>query len=166
MQHSVVACWHGHSSLHPPQHVHHIMPPSLEGRLSRVQPSQQVIYTERLGRRLPLWSECSKRSPALHARLIGRTKLRECRASALSAIQHSDLATWTLLSLCAAASQVLLCQHHALCGESDSRPHLHCCFLCTQVIQVRTKLGSTVGSPILAIMAGLLCSMAGKQPVV
>ena len=32
-----------------------------------------------------------------------------------------------------------------------------------QVFQGRTKIGSTLGSPILAIIAGLLCGMLGMR---
>ena len=165
MQHDLVACRHGHSLCPSPQHAHLFMPVLSEARLSRVQPSPRVRCTKRSGQRPPFWPEHSKHSLALHAGRMGRTKQRGCRASALSAIQHSDLAIWTVLSVCAAASQVLLCQHCALCLVSDSLPQAQYGILYTQVIQVRTKLGSTVGSPILAIIAGLMCSMAGKQPV-
>ena len=165
MQHDLSACRHGHSLGPLPQRLHHLMPVRSEARLSRVQPSQGVRCTETSARRPPFWPEHSKHSLALHAGRMGRTKQRECRASALSAVQHSDLAIWTVLSICAAASQVLLCQHRALCLVSDSLPQAQYGIFYIQGIQVRTKLGSTVGSPILAIIAGLLCSMAGKQPV-
>ncbi|CAK0763327.1 hypothetical protein CVIRNUC_003046 [Coccomyxa viridis] len=137
IQHDLVACRHGHSLCPFPQRAHLFTPSLSAARLSRVQPSP-VRCTERSGQMLPFWPEHSKHSLALHAGRMGRTKQRGCRASALSAIQHSDLAIWTVLSACAAASQV---------------------------IQVRTKLGSTVGSPILAIIAGLVCSMAGLLPI-
>ena len=164
MQHDLIACRHSHSPCPSPQRVLVLTPILSEARRSRVQPFQRVRCTER-SRQKPFWPEHSKHSQAPHAGRMGRTKQRECRASAFSAIQHSDLATWTVISVCAASSQVLLCQHCDLCMVSDSLPQAQYSILCTQVIQVRTKLGSTVGSPILAIIAGLMCSMAGKQPV-
>ena len=164
MQHDLIAYRHGHGLCPSAQRVRLFMPSLSESRSSRAQPCQRVRCTERSGRKPPFWPELSKHSLALHAGRMGRTKQRKTRASALSATQHSDLAIWTVLSACAAASQVLLCQACALCWVSDSLPQAQYGLAYTQVIQVRTKVGSTVGSPILAIIAGLMCSMAGEQP--
>ncbi len=165
IQHDLVACRHGHSLCPFPQRAHLFTPSLSAARLSRVQPSP-VRCTERSGQMLPFWPEHSKHSLALHAGRMGRTKQRGCRASALSAIQHSDLAIWTVLSACAAASQVLTCHNCALCMVSDCLQQAQNGSLYKQVVQVRIQLGSTVGSPILAIIAGLVCSMAGEQPIV